>query len=173
MTPELSRPVRIDTLGAGARTIEVVADAGELAALAARFDLIALERLDAQAEVTRENEAIIATGRLRAAVVQACVASGDPVASTIDEVFALRFVPEGESAGEEVELDATDLDEIGYAGSAIDLGEAVAQTLGLALDPFPRAAGAEKALRAAGVVDEDEAGPFSALKTLRDQLGQG
>lgn len=172
MTPELARPVRIDTLGAGPRTIEVAADASERAALAERFTLLALDKLEALAELTREDEAVIAVGRLAADVVQACVASGEPVATTIDEPFALRFVPEGEASGDEVELDETDLDEIAYAGGAIDLGEAVAQTLGLALDPFPRAPGADAALRAAGVTDESEAGPFGALKALRNVLDE-
>ena len=37
MTPEFSRPVRIDTLGAGARQVEIEAEEAERAALAARF----------------------------------------------------------------------------------------------------------------------------------------
>jgi len=38
-----------------------------------------------------------------------------------------------------------------YDGASIDVGEAVAETLLLNLDPYPRAPGAEQALRAAGV----------------------
>ena len=44
---------------------------------------------------------------------------------------------------------------------AIDVGEAVAETLSLSLDPYPRAPGAEEALKAAGVKSEEEAGPFA------------
>ena len=57
-----------------------------------------------------------------------------------------------------------------YDGAAIDVGEAVAETLSLSLDPYPRAPGAEEALEAAGVKSEEEAGPFAALAGLRDKL---
>ena len=168
--PEFSRPMRLDTIGAGSRTVEIVAEPDELAALARRFGLLGMKRLDATAELVRSGEEVSAIGRLRAEVEQPCVASGEPVPATIDEPFALRFIPEDETSGEEIELDEGDLDVLPYAGGAIDLGETVAQTLALALDPFPRSPDAETALRAAGVIDEEEAGPFSALKVLRDRL---
>ena len=167
--PELARPVRIDTLGAAPRAMTLEADEAERKGLARRFGLIAIERLRAEVELARAGETVALTGWLEAAVVQACVASGEPVPAAIDERFALRFVPEAER-GEEVELDEADLDVIAYEGGAIDAGEAVAQTLALALDPFPRAPDADRALRAAGVMGEEEAGPFGALKALRDRL---
>lgn len=170
--PELSRPVRVDTLGSEPRTIRVEADATERTALARRFGLLALKRLEATVELSGDGVRVDVAGRLLASVEQACVASGDPVPATIDEPFALRFVPEGDAdAGEEVELAEEDLDMIGYDGGMIDLGEAVAQTLGLTLDPFPRAPDADAALRTAGVLSEEEVGPFAALKGLRDRLG--
>ena len=105
--------------------------------------------------------------------VQACVASGEDVPEKIDQPFVLRFVPEAEagidSADEEIELGEAALDEVGYSGSAVDLGEAVAQTLALALNPYPRAPNAEEALRAAGVKiegEEEKLGAFAALKDL-------
>lgn len=171
MTPEFSRTFRLDELGGAPRAVTIEADEAERVALAARFGLIGIDRLAARAEITREDMTVIATGRLDAEVTQACVASGDPVPATIGADFALRFVPErAEVSAEEVELEESDLDEIGYEGGAIDLGEAVAQTLALALDPFPRAPGADERLRAAGVIGEEEAGPFAALKALKDKL---
>lgn len=173
MTPEFSRPVRIDTLGEGGRTIVVEAQEAERAALACRFELLSLNMLSAEAALRRQGDILFAEGRIRAAVVQACAASGAPVPAAIDEAFSLRFVPEAQDAGDEIELDAEDFDTIGYAGAAIDLGEAVAETLALSLDPFPRAPDADAVLKAAGVVSEDDAiiGPFAALKALKDKLG--
>lgn len=171
--PEFARPVRLDTLGDGARPLTIAADEGERAALAVRFGLIGLERLEATASLVREGEVVTARGRIVATATQACVATGEPVPARVDESFALRFVPEDAVAGDEIELDETDLDTLGYTGSAIDLGEAMAQEFVLALDPFPRAPDAETHLRAAGVVSEEEAearrigeGPFAALKGL-------
>jgi hypothetical protein len=37
----------------------------------------------------------------------------------------------------------------------------------LALDPYPRSAGADAALKEAGVLSEIEAGPFAALAKLK------
>ncbi|KKC24200.1 YceD family protein [Sphingomonas sp. SRS2] len=171
MTPEFSRPVRIDALGEGGRTLSIEADDKERAALAARFGLIALDALSAEATLRREADLLFAEGRIKASVMQACVASGVPVPATIEEPFTLRFVPEGEGI-EEIELDAEDFDTIDYAGGAIDLGEAVAETLALSLDPFPRSPDADAILKAAGVLSEDEvvSGPFAALKALKDKL---
>ena len=169
--PEFSRPLRIDTLGEGERAIALTADAGERAALARRFGLTAVDRLDAQLTVRRKGEDVFAAGHVSGGIVQACVATGDPVPVALETDFTLRFVPGLDAAGEEVELDADDLDVVTYEGSAIDLGEAVAETLLLALDPFPRAPHAQDALKAGGVVDETDVGPFAALKGLRDKLG--
>lgn len=168
--PEFSRLVRLDALGEGPREIAIEADRAECAALAARFGIVRIARLAATAELSCAGEVVRAEGRIAAEVVQACVATGVDLSTAIDEPFTLRFVPE-RSLAEELELDAGELDEIGYQGGAVDLGEAVAQSLALALDPFPRAPDADARLRAAGVIREGEAGPFSALKGLRDLLG--
>jgi len=171
MTPEFSRPFRLDELGGAPRAVSIAAAESERAALAARFGLIGIERLEATAELTREGDIVPATCRLEAGVAQACVASGEPVPAKIAEDFALRFVPAGaEPDAEEIELEESDLDEIGYEGGSVDLAEAVAQTMALALDPFPRAANADAKLREAGVVGEEDAGPFAALKALKDKL---
>ncbi|WP_420136990.1 YceD family protein [Sphingomonas sp.] len=172
MTPEFSRPVRLDELGGTPRSLTLAADESERAALAQRFDLMEIGRLEADADLVRDGDIVIATGRLHAEVVQICVASGGPVPAAVAEAFTLRFVPTpaGGEAEEEMELDEGDLDEIFYEGGAIDLGEAVAQTLALALDPFPRAPDADAALREAGVLPEEDAGPFAALKALKDKL---
>lgn len=172
MTPELSRPLRLDTLGSATRTIHVEADADERAALARRFALPAIGQVEADLECSRSGETVSVTGRLRAQVVQTCVASGAPVPATIDEEFRLRFLPQAllDQGGDEIELSEEDCDVIGYDGALIDLGEAVAETLALSLDPFPRAHDADATLRAAGVLSEEDAGPFAGLRSLRDKL---
>lgn len=171
LTPEFPRPVRLDTLGELPREMKVAADAGERAALARRFRIVAVERLEADAMLTRIGDAIEASGRIMAQVTQACVASGEDVPQSIDEPFTIRFVPEAEGEGgdEEIELDESALDEVGYSGGSVDLGEAVAQTLALALDPYPRAPDADAAMKAAGVKaegEEDRAGPLAGLRDL-------
>lgn len=171
---EFSRPVALDTLGEGGRRIGIVADETERDALARRFGLLGIDRLTAEATLRRTGRIVAAAGRIEAAVTQSCVATGAPVPQAIDEPFEIAFrpQPDGLRADEEIELDEGELDTVFYAGGAIDLGEATAQTLALALDPYPRAPDAEAALKAAGVKSEEEAGPFGALAGLRDKLGK-
>lgn len=167
---EFSRPRRLDTIGESAVSVRVEADAAERAALAKRFDLLSLDSLVADYAVRRDPGGIGASGTLQASVVQRCIGTGEPVPAAIDEAFSLRFVPAPTDGGDEFELAADDLDTMFYQGSAIDLGEAAAETLGLALDPYPRSAEAGSALRAAGVQTEEEAKPAGALAGLRDLL---
>ncbi len=49
----------------------------------------------------------------------------------------------------------------------IDLGSAIADTLALSIDPYPRSASAEAALKEAGVLSEEQASPFAALAALK------
>ncbi len=87
----------------------------------------------------------------------------------VDEAFDIHFLPEpkADSPDEEVELVESDCDVVFHDGAAIDLGSAIADTLALGLDPYPRSAGAEAALKEAGVLTEAEAGPFAALAKLK------
>ena len=170
MTPEFSRPERVDTISERERVVEVEARPAEREALAKRFDLLGIERLAASFTVRREHAGLTARGRVTADVIQACSITGEPVTAHVDEQADLLFVPAGPAAEDEVELSADALDTIIYEGSRIDLGEAAAETMALALDPFPRAPGSERALREAGVLTEEEARPLGKLAGLRDKL---
>jgi uncharacterized metal-binding protein YceD (DUF177 family) len=171
--PEFSRLERIDTIGAGERSVTIAADPNERAALAARFGLVSVDRLEATLAVRQEAAGIAVRGQVAAEVVQACTVTDEPIPVSIDEPVALLFVTDGD-AGEddEIELDEGSLDTIPYEGGAIDLGEAAAETMALALDPFPRSAGAAAVLREAGVLTEEEARPKGALAGLGDLLGK-
>jgi len=173
MTPEFSRPYRLDTLGQ-ARPLIISATPEECAALARRFDLQGLNALDAEATLTPGATGFEAKGRMRADVIQSCVVTGEPVPARFDQPFTIRFVAADEAPeGDEIELSAEDCDVMEHDGQVIDLGEAVAQTLLLALEPYPRSPRAEARLKEAGVLSEGKAGPFGALAALRDKLTKG
>lgn len=178
--PEFSRIYRLTQIRQQPLDIRIEADADERAALVRRFGLVSLERLEAALTLTADGEDVIADGRLIAAVEQACVATGEPLGVRLDEPLALRFAPEPEGPigeGEESEMpdaaDAEGRDVVHFEGAAIDVGEAVAETLLLSLDPYPRGPNADAYLREKGVVSEEEAGPFGALAGLRDKLSKG
>ena len=169
MTPEWSRPERLDTIAHDERTVAIEADEGERAAVARRFDLVAIDRLAAELTMRRDGAGILVTGRVTAAVVQACSVTAERLEVAVDEPVLVRFV-EPATDEEEVELSADALDTIEIEGGAIDLGEAAAQTMALALDPFPRGPNAGKVLKEAGVIGEDEAKPTGALAGLKALL---
>jgi uncharacterized metal-binding protein YceD (DUF177 family) len=151
--------------------LDLVADDGERATICERLGLLSLDALKAHAVLKREGEAIAATGRVQASCAQSCVATGEPVPAHVDEAFALSFVPEPSGRpDEEVELGGSELDTVFHDGKTIAIGDALVDTLSLALDPYPRSAGAEAALKDAGVISEEEAGPFAALAALKGKL---
>ena len=95
--------------------------------------------------------------------------TGDDLPVAIRETLDLRFVPEAQqdaAIDEDREIDSSEADEIGYEGSAFDLGEAIAESLALAIDPYATGPGADAVRREAGLLGEDDTGPFAALKGL-------
>ena len=162
---ELTRMVKARPLPAAPVVIE--ASPEECARLAARFGLGAVHSLRAEIALEAKPRAIRATGRLHADIMQPCAISAEDFPVTIDESVDLRFVDEAlrpASEEEEIELEADDCDEIAFAGDMFDLGEAVAQTLGLAIDPYAEGPNADAARKAAGIVQEGEQdGPMAAM----------
>lgn len=169
---DFAHRLSLDQIRDGDR-LDLVADSDECAAIAGRLGLLSLDRLEAHAVLSRDGQKVRATGRLKAALDQACVATGESVPAHVDEPFELLFLPEPKlgSADEEFELGEADLDTMFHDGAAIDLGSAIADSLALALDPYPRSPSADAALRDAGVLSEEEAGPFAALAALKSKLG--
>lgn len=163
--PEFSRTA--DTRQVDAAPLHLVATEAECAALARRFDLVAIKRLDATLSLAKAEAVILATGTLSADIIQSCAISGEDLPVLIREPLSFRFVPAGQySPDEELELEADELDEIEFSGTGFDLGEAVAQSLVLAIDPFAEGPDAERVRREV-LKDAGEAGPFAALAALK------
>ena len=170
-TPEFSRPVSLRQITG--KPVLLEADEGERAALTRRFAIPEVLSLTAEISLDRNGDRVAAEGKLEAHIVQACAVSGEDFPVHIEEDIALRFVPQGSIApalqeGEEIEieLDSSDLDEIEYTGETFDLGEAVAQGLALAIDPYAEGPNADAARERAGIkADDAPSGP------LADALG--
>ena len=171
---ELSRMIKARQLPADPIAIE--ADEGERAALAERFSLPTVHNLRAELALEEDGKAVLARGQLEAEISQDCAVSGEPFDVAISEALLLRFVEEGtvdpalsEDEEIEIELSPDDCDEIEYSGESFDLGEAVAQSLGLAIDPYAEGPGADAAREKAGITGDDmPSGPLAeALKALK------
>jgi len=165
--PEFSRMVDLRQITAA--PVQLSANEGERKALAGRFGLVSLDRLEATVSLEADGPVVSVKGRISAAWVQPCAVSGEDLAQSADEEIVLRFVPArtDHAPDEEIELSEDELDEIEYTGTSFDLGEAVAQSLALAIDPFASGPEAEAARKAAGIVSEGQAGAFAALAGLK------
>lgn len=165
---ELERIVKLDRIP---KDMRIEADKTERAALAERFSLPAVHSLVAELALVPDCLEIAVNGTLSAEIEQPCAVSGEIFRNRIEDTLAMRFVPRREiapaEAEEEIELTAEELDEIEYDGQAFDLGEAIAQGFGLAIDPYAEGPNAQAA-RDAGLVSSEEAsGAFAALAALK------
>lgn len=167
MAPEFSRPLVLARIPQAGREVVLRASPAECAALAKRFAIAAVDRLEATLLLRPEpGGGVMVTGRLRADVVQACVVSLEPVPQRVDDPVELRLL----APGTDLSDDPEGPDEIPIEGDAVDLGEAMAEQLSLALDPYPRAAGAE--LPGAEGAQGAAQGAFGALAALRRPPGK-
>ena len=168
MEQHFHRPIRAGHIKDATQEHILVADEATRAELAPRFGLPGIALLRGEFVLQHERAGIIAARlRMCAKVTQTCVVTLEPFDARIDEESELRFVPASslpESEG--VELDPETLegpDEIPYTGDILDLGEALAEQLALALDPYPRKPGA--ALPAEFEAEPEN--PFAVLKARR------
>jgi uncharacterized metal-binding protein YceD (DUF177 family) len=173
MIDRFAHQLRLDQIRDGER-LDLAADDRERASIARRIGIAGLDRLEAHVTLTRSGKTVRASGRLGASLEQSCVITNEPVPAHIDEPFEIVFLPEPEptNADEEVELAEADCDVVFYDGAMIDLGTAIADSLALSLDPYPRSAGADAALKEAGVLSEEQASPFAALAQLKKASDQ-
>ena len=168
MTDRFAHHLRLDQIRDGQR-IDLAAEEAERLEIAQRLGLGSLERLEAHVTLSPTGPVVRAEGRLAATLEQSCVVTGEAVAAHVDEPFELLFMPppEDQHSDEEIELGAEDCDIVFYDGASIDLGSAIADTLALSLDPYPRSASADSALKEAGILSEEQASPFAALAALK------
>jgi uncharacterized metal-binding protein YceD (DUF177 family) len=138
IAPEFSRLVPVARLGVEPFRQRIEATPEEREQLAQRFDLLALDRLAAEVELRRQDgQVIILDAEFAAEFEQCCAVTLEPVHGAIADRFSLVYGP---AENEEPEI-ALSEDEPAFeplTGDALDIGEAVAQELSLALPEFPR-----------------------------------
>ena len=169
--PEFSRIVAGDRMEA-VETLEIVADGAERAALARRFGLDSLDALTASVTLTKfgDRRRVRLSANFSADVLQSCVVTLEPAPSRIEDSFVLVYDEDagGPAEAETVVLLKGRISPEPWSGVVIDVGEAVAEHLALALDPYPRATGADSSAPGlapgegdAGKEGDDPDGEFS------------
>jgi len=150
-------------------------DAAERTALAAEFDLSDLRKLRLEGRLIPEGRHDWRLeAHLGATVVQPCAVTRVPVTTRIEEDIIRRYLSDlPQVTAEEAEMPGDD--SIEPLPQNLDLGAVLAETLALAVPPFPRATGAELgAIRAAppGVrpLDDENSKPLAGLAALKDRI---
>jgi hypothetical protein len=181
-THEFSRPLVLDDIGADGVALELEATAEERAALALRFDLLAMDRLTVRATACHAPARDGSAPAIRVAidfvaeVAQRCVVSLEPLPVRIEErgvevEFARAATLPPAAAQVSFALDDVDPPEP-LPDECIDLGELAAEQLALALDPYPRKNGAVLAWpmdESGATPGAGEDTPFAALRRLRER----
>ncbi len=178
-TPEFSRPVEIDKIGKDGIVEDIVAEPDELTALAERMNLPAIRELKAHLELAPWKKGRIRVrGHFSAVVDQECVRTLDVFTSEIGEsVDRIYIKPEFVTAGEmkesaDFDAEAPDAPDV-IVDEVIDIGELVAESLALALDPWPKKPGTTWVDYHSGEEEGDRGqddgrkSPFAALEKLR------
>jgi uncharacterized metal-binding protein YceD (DUF177 family) len=169
--PEFSRPIALDRIGLKEKSYQISADARECAALAKRLGIPAVGSFDAtiRLRLTGGGGLVRLSGRIKAALTQICVVTLEPIPTAVEEDFTRVYSVEAgdEMAEVVVEMDEDDVPDPIENGQ-IDIGEAAAEHLALAMDPFPRAADAAFAAPDEPVEEpEVKPSPFAGLAALR------
>mgnify|MGYP000116653022 FL=1 len=184
--PEFTRSAGVAGLGQG-KTLTLTATEAERVSLIKRFDLESLSLFEATVTVrpflgdARRADWVQANGKLRAEYAQRCVVTLQPVPQKLDLDLNLTFAPMAALAddqiGSEIVIDPYKTDDPDpIENGKIDLGEAMAQQFAIALDPYPKAPGAEisKQYQADGdgkihdfKENQQESSPFANLAALK------
>ncbi|MER2519196.1 MAG: YceD family protein [Bdellovibrionales bacterium] len=138
---EFSRPLPVDKITTSGVEQEVEAKSNERLKLAERFGLIEVKELRAtlRAELIEGGRTVAVTGTMLAEVVQRCVVSLDPIPASLEQDIDTHFAVYPLPASDSAVISDPDLDDIeAVENGTIDLGELAAQTMGIALDPYPR-----------------------------------
>lgn len=165
IAPEFPRPTRLPLQK---RRVCLEASPAECRALAQRFAILAIGHITAELTLVPETSGVVRVqGILRAEVTQACVTTLEPVMQLVKAPIELRILPDGDMPGDD---DPDSPDEIESQGGMVDLGEACAEQLALALDPYPRRPDAALPAEYAPPADESDIpapkqrpNPFAAL----------
>ncbi|MBC2859337.1 DUF177 domain-containing protein [Stappia sp. 28M-7] len=158
--------------------VELRPDAAQLQRIAEAYSLVGLSDVLGRFELRRwRREGVAVEGALKARATQTCVVTLAPVEQVIDETFSMRFDPDADALAGVAEDGEIDVDAFAedppdlLEGSRIDLGAILCEQLALALDPFPRAPGAELP-DGYGDANDDEVddkppSPFAVLERFR------
>lgn len=180
-------PVNVRTLPRKGRHLKYSADEAARAKIAAAYDLEAVTSFEATCHISPwKRDGVKMEGRVKAAIVQPCAVTSEPLDNRVDEDVDMIFVPEGSKLarprtndeGEWVfDVEGDDLPDT-FTGDSIDLAEVWLEFFAMGIDPFARKDGVDfaegvgaKFAPDANLVESES--PFAALAGLKTQNKDG
>lgn len=180
MQPEFSLFIAVSDVPPSGKELRFEADEAARQRLAERFDIVEITRLVGTAQLRPyRKDGLTLECRFEADLAQNCVVTLEPVSEHVREEFRQRYLPEKgiervtrEVPGSEreiaIDIEAEDAPEPLEDGG-INIGEAVAERLALAMNPYPRKPGVNFETQP---VEEDDApeekpNPFAVLEKLK------
>ena len=177
-----ARRIPVADLRGGPEQHEGQASEAEREAIRERFGLLGVEALSWRVQSVPWRAGLRLSGRIEARVTQECVVTLEPIPATINESFDRGFLPlerlyGEEKPGSEHEIVAdSELGEIPEPlTDPFDLMEAIAEELGVALDPYPRKEGVEEVVyssipKGAAPIEDADIKPFASLADLKKKM---
>ncbi|WP_135077794.1 DUF177 domain-containing protein [Terasakiella sp. SH-1] len=174
---DFSHPFAVDKLGPNPKKIHLKATQEECQALSERFNLTEMIFLKVEAVLQRLSGKKIEcrfTGACQ--IEQECVVTFKPIETLIELEFTRLYDSSlaRQNDEKEVEIDIESTDELDpIIDGVIDLGNAVAEELGLEIDLYPRADGTAYTEYGAGPeITEEEIesnNPFAVLAEMKNK----
>jgi hypothetical protein len=166
--------VLADTVSRAGLSRQYKASPAECEAVARFLGIMAVKRLALTCRLSRRDSGrILMRGTIQAEAVQACVITCEPVVTEISDEAEVEFWPEEDFTPEEgepdISLSAEDAEPPSpILNGRVELGALTVELLGIRLDPYPRAPGAEFHTPASeGSSRSGATGPFAALAALK------
>lgn len=176
---DLSLTVPAADVSTDIREYNIKATDAQMNELVNRFKIISLSQLNAMVQLSalKEHDGFLVKGHISAKLEQQCIVSLKPVSEDIDEPFELMLVAPDVAEKfdeDEVYLDPEAPDYDAFEGGKIEIGEIIAQTVSVMMDPYPRRGDAQLEDVANKVVTvneelEKKPNPFAVLSKLNDE----
>lgn len=179
----LNYPVSVANISGKGYGIKIEANDKELAQLAENHELLSVRSFTADFQIIHwKKDGLKLRGHIDAVITQACIATLEPIETTISEDVESVFVPENsrlarirldESGEMLIDAEGPDMPET-FAGDVLDVGAVAEEFFELAIDPYPRKSEAEYI----EIIDDEEEAqeepvkadsPFAGLAKLRDK----
>lgn len=182
MTPQERSPisfsVNVARLPKNGMPVRFEANDVQRLEMAKAHDLLEVRRLVVEVDIIGwKKGGVKVTGDVSGEIVQACAVTLEPVEETVEEPISAVYLPAGSRLAKpynivegEIILDpeGEDLPET-FTGDEIDIGAIAEEFFTLGINPYPRKAGVEVAVKNEG--DDEERGPlFEKLAALRNKL---